>query len=75
MTALTVNDKALMPHFSYKGYGPIRIFDYASDSDVEVYRDEALVATITVRTTHTVTDVFDWIDGIDTGHTTAVVWA
>ena len=74
MTALTANDTALVPHFSYKGFGPVRVFEYGDEADVEVYRDEALVATITVRTSHFIVDTFDWIDG-DTTHTTSVVWA
>jgi hypothetical protein len=60
--SLTASDTALVPHFLYKGYGPIRTFDYGHETDVEVYRDETLVATITVRSTHVIVDTMDFID-------------
>lgn len=66
--SLTINDTALVPHFLYKGYGPIRTFDYGPETDVEVYRDGVHVYTLTVRSTHFIVDTMDYIDGIDTGN-------
>ena len=74
---LTVNDTALVPNFLYKGYGPVRVFEYGPEADVEIFRNEALVATITVRATHFIVDTMDFIDfgAVATDAVTHVVYA